>query len=163
MSSSSPFLWVDSPGHQKHDASTRKQIAKHVMVEIGKARRKPKKRRIMSKEYSKLKEEPISQLQPDDKDHVVNSQSSSEQGFDSVLDDDVLTIYRNPVNEATRNSLFSRSMTGNVPRYKELLTNNTMSQCWLMRSSSDKTALSVLICGGIYVDWILLRHIKLIR
>jgi hypothetical protein len=163
MSNSSSFLWVDSPGHQKHDASTRKQISKHVMVEIGKARRKPKKRRIMSKEFPKLKEEPISQSQLDDKDRVVNSQSSSEQGFDGVLDDEVLTVYRNPVNEATRNSLFSRSTTGNVPRYRKLLTNIGMLQCWLMRSSSDKTALSVLICGGIYVDWISLRHIKSIR
>jgi hypothetical protein len=163
MSNSSSFLWVDSPGHQKHDASTRKQISKHVMVEIGKARRKPKKRRITSKEFLKLEEEPIPQVQLDDDDRVVSSQSSSEQGLEEVLDDEVLTIYRSPVNDATRNSLFSRSMTGNVPRYRKSLTNNAMLQCWLMRNSSDKTALSVLICGGIFVDWISLRHIKSIR
>ena len=164
MSNSSPFLWVDSPGHQKHDASTRKQISKHVMIEIGKARRKPKKRRIKPKEHPKLEEGSTSQIQLDKVDHVVNNQGSSGQEFDNVLDDDeVLTIYRNPVNDATRTSLFSRSTNNNLPSYQELFTNISISQCCLMKSSSDKMALSVLICGGIYVNWISLRHIRSIR
>jgi hypothetical protein len=117
MSNSSPFLWVDSPGHQKHDASTRKQISKHVMIEIGKARRKPKKRRIVSKEFSESQEEPVSQPQLQEEDRVVNSHTHPESELDSALDDGVIAIYRNPVNDATRTSLFSRSTTNNLSRY----------------------------------------------
>jgi hypothetical protein len=87
------------------------------MIEIGKARRKPKKRRIMSKESSKSQEEPVSQPQLQEADRVVNSQSHPGPELDSVLDDEIMTICRNPVNDATRTSLFSRSTTSNLTRH----------------------------------------------
>jgi hypothetical protein len=67
----------------------------------------------MSKEYPKLEEEQVSQSQLDKIDRVINSQGHPEPGSDSVPDDEIVAIYRNPVNDATRTSLFSRSTTNN--------------------------------------------------
>jgi hypothetical protein len=89
------------------------------MIEIGKARRKPKKRRIISKEYSNLEEHSTSQLQLDKTDHIANGQGPSEPELDNLPEEEVLTIYRNPVNDATRTSLFSRSTSEDLPWNQE--------------------------------------------
>lgn len=78
------------------------------MRDIGKARRKPKQRRVKSAGRTTFDQ---GACWLNDKDAVssVDSHESPEQDVHNIPECEVLAICRNPISDATRTSLFSRS------------------------------------------------------
>lgn len=111
MPAQSTLLWVTDVGNprRRRDASTVSMIRKHVMKDIGKARRKPKKSDsvVRTQLLATTSHESSCDGTAESAHDTPYAPSTSDDGSDGNIE-----VVRYPMfNDTTRTSLFARSIT----------------------------------------------------
>lgn len=110
MPAQSELLWVTDVGNprQRRDASTVSMIRKHVMKDIGRARRKPKKSDslVRTQRLATISHKSSCDDSAESASYTPYAASASDGDGDGIIE-----VIRYPLcNDTTRTSLFARSI-----------------------------------------------------